>query len=589
MQTAWYYSLDGRNAGPVTLDQLRHLLQKGEIASQTSVWKAGMADWISADTIPELRGDLPHASPQPPTGVTAVPNAFSADATIPGNPPAAGPSQVTGGLGVKRGNGFFGPPSSYFVYGALCGLLIISSALAVNFGLQYVKIKAIKIRDLAQQVVGDAGLKEQLAQEIDRLRQQDGRLQRAYSMRSSRWQTQLAALEGKISSAQDRYRNQQALLREKLNRMQSQQQKLVASGSQQLAASRMVLANLQKYGPAVLAKQILHSIDAEHAAAGRLVKILSENAQIQTADAPAIKKIVANNFLLKHTGASSLATALERNATSLAQVAHKAYTMDASRPDTKVLTESHRAISAANRALRAAILQSTEVVANVTGSMEITGSDGVPAPLGGVRITLIPRRISKGRMLRILTVQKQYLNRWLAQARSAVNSLNGNLNNTLPVTASRTGTVLGYVNGYAGNTLCSKVDSRLQRLKTILSSPPDGCDARRMFLWLWDYGNPIFYRNGNSFPLVYHYSQPNASLFLPWGVPAWIQHYATNPSGLTHSDGSFRIKSVPAGAYYAFAYHSATPFSAWMVPVTVSSRQTVQVHLDGGNPIEVSK
>ncbi|MHB1768275.1 MAG: hypothetical protein ACYCUV_10565, partial [Phycisphaerae bacterium] len=108
-------------------------------------------------------------------------------------------------------------------------------------------------------------------------------------------------------------------------------------------------------------------------------------------------------------------------------------------------------------------------------------------------------------------------------------------------------------------------------------------------LSLWDYGDPLFYKGGTPVPLVYSYTQPNASLFLPWGLPAWIQHYATNPSGRTHSDGSFQIRTVPAGAYYAFAYHSTQPFAAWMVPVTISSRQTVRVHLDSGNPIEVAK
>ena len=588
-QAVWYYSFDGRNIGPLSTDQLRSLLQNGEIAAETSVWKDGMADWTGADKVPELCGDPPHGPPPTLAGATNAPRALGADTAIASEVPASAPSRFGGGAGVKRSNGFFGPPASYFVYGGLCGLVIICAVLTIIFGLQYAKIKAAKVRDLAQQVLGEAGLKRQLTQEIDQLRRQDGRLRNAYSIRSAQWQTRLAALDGKISSAQDHFRHQQALLRDKLNELASEQRQLVASGSRQLAASRAVLAKLRKYGPAVLAKQVLQSIDAEHVAAGTLAKILNEDAQIQTADAPAIRNILVNNFSLKHTGASALATALERDTISLAQEADKASAMNASRPDTEALIESHRVIFAADAALRAAISQSTEIVANVGGSVVMTGGDGVPTPLAGVRVILIPKRINKARMLRILNAQKQYLNHWLAQARSAINTLNGNLNNTLPVTAGRTGTVLGYVNGYVGNTLCTKVDSRLQRLKKILAGPPDGSDARRMFLSLWDYGDPIFYKSGNSFPLVFRYSQPNASLFLPWGVPAWIQHYATNPSGLTHSDGSFRIRSVPAGAYYAFAYHSAQPFAAWMVPVTVSSRQTVHIHLDSGNPIEVSK
>ena len=72
-------------------------------------------------------------------------------------------------------------------------------------------------------------------------------------------------------------------------------------------------------------------------------------------------------------------------------------------------------------------------------------------------------------------------------------------------------------------------------------------------------------------------------------VVSRTQHYKANSSALTHAEISFKMGTVPAGAYYAFAYHSAQPFAAWMVPVTISSQQTVHIHLDSGNLIEVAK
>ena len=588
-QAVWYYSFDGRSIGPLSVDQLRGLLRNGEIAAETPVWREGMADWIGADKVVELRGDPPQSSPPPLAGATEAPRASIIGTAVASEPPDTAPSHLGGGSGGKRSNGFFGPPASYFVYGGLCGLVIVCAALSIIFGLQYAKIKAVKVRDLAQRMVGDAGLKRQLAQEIDQLRQQDGRLRKAYSVRSAQWQTRLTALAGKISSAQGRFRHQQAVLRDKFNELASEQQQLVASGSQQLAASQAVLAKLQKYGPAMLAKQVLQSVDAEHVAAAALARMLNEDAQIQTTNTPLIKKMLAENFALKHTGASALAAALSDNASVLADAANTEAAMDAAHPDIHALASSYHAVSAADKSLQAAVAQSTQVTANVKGSVVMTGTDGMPMPLGGVRVILIPKRISKGRMLRILTVQKQYLSHEAARVAAGIAWKRQYTSLNVPWVSDRTGSTLAYLTEQQVEGIGVKVDGRLRRLEKILANPPDGSDARRMFLSLWDYGNPIFYPSSGSFPLIYPYSQPNASLFLPWGVPAWIQRYAANPTAVTHSDGSFRIRAVPAGAYYAFAYHSAQPFVMWMVPVTISSRQTVHIHLDSGNLIEMAK
>lgn len=51
----WYYSVDGDQSGPVTLEELRHALEIGRLGAQDMVWKQGMAEWVAATEVPELR------------------------------------------------------------------------------------------------------------------------------------------------------------------------------------------------------------------------------------------------------------------------------------------------------------------------------------------------------------------------------------------------------------------------------------------------------------------------------------------------------------------------------------------------------
>jgi hypothetical protein len=74
LPAADYYVLDGGNrTGPLKLDTLLARLRAGESKSDSLVWKAGMADWARADTLPELNAALQQAPapPQPPTHMTA--------------------------------------------------------------------------------------------------------------------------------------------------------------------------------------------------------------------------------------------------------------------------------------------------------------------------------------------------------------------------------------------------------------------------------------------------------------------------------------------------------------------------------------
>ena len=52
--TPFYAAIDGKQAGPYTVEQLSQLITAGTINQQSQVWHKGMPGWASANTIPEL-------------------------------------------------------------------------------------------------------------------------------------------------------------------------------------------------------------------------------------------------------------------------------------------------------------------------------------------------------------------------------------------------------------------------------------------------------------------------------------------------------------------------------------------------------
>lgn len=65
----WYYLLNNEKTGPLSMAELRELAGRGQLKPQDSVWKAGMAQWAPAQTVPDLFTSppppphSPHASP----------------------------------------------------------------------------------------------------------------------------------------------------------------------------------------------------------------------------------------------------------------------------------------------------------------------------------------------------------------------------------------------------------------------------------------------------------------------------------------------------------------------------------------------
>lgn len=50
----YYVVLDGAPCGPLSLTELARLAKEGHIVRETYVWKLGLADWVLAESMPEL-------------------------------------------------------------------------------------------------------------------------------------------------------------------------------------------------------------------------------------------------------------------------------------------------------------------------------------------------------------------------------------------------------------------------------------------------------------------------------------------------------------------------------------------------------
>lgn len=79
----WYYSKNGTQLGPVAQGELISKLASGEVSQADLVWKDGMADWIPAAQVAELRTAVqsPAASATNPAEVSANPSPYTAPGT----------------------------------------------------------------------------------------------------------------------------------------------------------------------------------------------------------------------------------------------------------------------------------------------------------------------------------------------------------------------------------------------------------------------------------------------------------------------------------------------------------------------------
>ena len=64
--TPFFAAIDGKQAGPYTIEQLSQLVAAGTINAQSQVWKKGMAAWAAANTVPELASIFTNMPPPLP-------------------------------------------------------------------------------------------------------------------------------------------------------------------------------------------------------------------------------------------------------------------------------------------------------------------------------------------------------------------------------------------------------------------------------------------------------------------------------------------------------------------------------------------
>jgi TM2 domain-containing membrane protein YozV len=144
-QPEWFYVGHYGQLGPLTFAQLRELMEDGVVVRQTFVWKSGMAQWLAANDLPDLRdlfGIYSPAAP-PPLPVTAPPVALPAFMPDYGSltPVLSDRSRVLAGcLNFLPGAGRL-----YLGYGALGVLQILVTTVTCGFGYIWPFIDAICI------------------------------------------------------------------------------------------------------------------------------------------------------------------------------------------------------------------------------------------------------------------------------------------------------------------------------------------------------------------------------------------------------------------------------------------------------------
>src|SRR4051812_50176031 len=77
----WYYAAEGRQTGPVSQEQLAELVRSGQIATESLVWREGMARW---QPLREVQASIPELAGPPRGGPRAAP---PGGRSPPGAPP----------------------------------------------------------------------------------------------------------------------------------------------------------------------------------------------------------------------------------------------------------------------------------------------------------------------------------------------------------------------------------------------------------------------------------------------------------------------------------------------------------------------
>lgn len=80
MENEWYYGDGGQRHGPVSIEDLRNLIQDGSLKRDTLVWKEGLETWVPASKVKGLFREPPPLAgpPKPKSGPPPLPPRRSA-------------------------------------------------------------------------------------------------------------------------------------------------------------------------------------------------------------------------------------------------------------------------------------------------------------------------------------------------------------------------------------------------------------------------------------------------------------------------------------------------------------------------------
>jgi len=138
MAQQWFYAKQGKQIGPVPLEQLQKAVAGGEVLPTDLVWTEGMPQWTPAGQVKALAGNAPRAAgqPVPPTPPAAAkPRPAEPAAPSPAAPAAApGPtgSSLLGPLDLRFKH-FFTPSLVKLIW--LLYLIVAPLWYLINVGI----------------------------------------------------------------------------------------------------------------------------------------------------------------------------------------------------------------------------------------------------------------------------------------------------------------------------------------------------------------------------------------------------------------------------------------------------------------------
>jgi GYF domain 2 len=96
MSDIWYYALDAKEVGPLTLADLSAILSRASNPKDVLVWRAGFEQWQRAANVPELSAFVIKPPPLPTQPTTSLPSVLPRDRLI-------APAGIVQSSGTSRG------------------------------------------------------------------------------------------------------------------------------------------------------------------------------------------------------------------------------------------------------------------------------------------------------------------------------------------------------------------------------------------------------------------------------------------------------------------------------------------------------